>query len=157
MGLTVLLGCFAFTVIIGTPVAYALGIAAIAAFVYEGLPLMVGFQRIISGINVFSLMAIPFFIFAGELMNKGGISHRLVAWMLSAVGHVRGSLGLTTIGTATFMGAISGSSPATVAACGRVLYPALIEKEYARKFSLGLVTSSGSIAIMWPDAMAFTV
>ena len=74
MGLLLLLGVFALCVIIGVPVAFALGIAALSAFFYEGLPLFVVFQRIVSGINVFSLMAIPFFIFAGELMFHGGIA-----------------------------------------------------------------------------------
>ena len=78
MGLLVLMGFFALCVAIGVPVAFALGIAALTAFWFEGLPLMIGFQRIISGINVFSLMAIPFFIFAGELMFHGGIAVRLV-------------------------------------------------------------------------------
>ena len=78
MGLLVLFSLFVFCVVIGVPVAFSLGISAIAAFWYEGLPLMIGFQRIVSGINVFSLMAIPFFIFAGELMFHGGIAIRLV-------------------------------------------------------------------------------
>ncbi|MGA9432825.1 MAG: TRAP transporter large permease subunit, partial [Roseobacter sp.] len=90
MGIAVLLGAFAICVVIGTPVAFALGISAIAAFWYEGLPLMIGFQRIISGINVFALMAIPFFIFAGELMFHGGIAMRLVRFAQAAVGAVRG-------------------------------------------------------------------
>ncbi|MGA9412579.1 MAG: TRAP transporter large permease subunit, partial [Roseobacter sp.] len=92
MGIAVLLGAFAICVVIGTPVAFALGISAIAAFWYEGLPLMIGFQRIISGINVFALMAIPFFIFAGELMFHGGNAMRLVRFAQAAVGAVRGGL-----------------------------------------------------------------
>ena len=78
MGLLILLGVFAVCVVIGVPVAFALAVAAVTAFFVEGLPLVVAFQRIISGINVFSLMAIPFFIFAGELMFHGGIAIRLV-------------------------------------------------------------------------------
>ena len=90
MGILVLLGIFAVCVLIGTPVAFALGISAIAAFWYEGLPMMIGFQRIVSGINVFALMAIPFFIFAGELMFHGGIAVRLVRFAQAAVGAARG-------------------------------------------------------------------
>ena len=85
MGLALLLGVFALCVAIGTPVAFALGISALAAIWYEGLPLMIGFQRIIAGINVFALMAIPFFIFAGELMFHGGIAQRLVRFASAAV------------------------------------------------------------------------
>jgi len=89
MGLTLLLGVFAGGVIIGLPVAFTLGIAALAAFWYEGLPLLIAFQRIISGVNVFSLLAIPFFIFAGELMFHGGIAMRLVQFASAAVGSIR--------------------------------------------------------------------
>ena len=71
MGLLIMMGIFAFGVVIGVPVAFALGIGAVSAFYFEGLPLIIAFQRIISGINVFSLLAIPFFIFAGELMFHG--------------------------------------------------------------------------------------
>ena len=110
MGLMLLLGLFAFCVVIGTPVAFALGISAIAAFWYEGLPLMVGFQRIISGINVFSLMAIPFFIFAGELMFHGGIAMRLVRFASAAVGAVRGGLGIVNVFSSMLFGGISGSA-----------------------------------------------
>ena len=74
MGLIILLGLFAFCVVIGLPVAFALGIAAVATFAWEGLPILIAFQRIISGISMFSLLAIPFFIFAGELMFHGGIA-----------------------------------------------------------------------------------
>lgn len=87
-------------------------------------------------------------------MNRGGIANRLVAWVLAMAGHLRGSLGLTVIGTATILGAISGSSPATVAASGRVLHPTLIEKGYGRRFSVGVITSSGSIAIVIPPSIA---
>ena len=86
MGLLVLLGLFSLLVIIGAPVAFALGISAVAAFWYEGLPLIIAFQRIVSGVTVFALLAIPFFIFAGELMFHGGIAARLVRFASSAVG-----------------------------------------------------------------------
>jgi TRAP-type mannitol/chloroaromatic compound transport system permease large subunit len=86
MGLLILIVVFAICVIIGIPVAFALGVAAVSAFFYEGLPMMIAFQRIISGISIFSLMAIPFFIFAGELMFHGGIAIRLVRFASSAVG-----------------------------------------------------------------------
>ena len=91
MGLFILLAVFAICVVIGLPVAFALGVAAVSAFIYEGLPMMIAFQRIISGISIFSLMAIPFFIFAGELMFHGGIAMRLVRFASSAVGAVRKS------------------------------------------------------------------
>ena len=140
---------------LGFPIFVVLMAAAIAAMtlVFD-LPLTALHQLLFGGVDKFALLAVPFFIYAGELMNRGGISNRLVAWVLAAAGHLRGSLGLTAVGTATMLGAISGSSPATVAASGRVLYPALIEKGYGRRFSVGVITSSGSIAIVVPPSIA---
>ena len=108
MGLALLLGCFALCVAIGMPVAFALGIASLAAFWYEGLPLLIGFQRIISGINIFSLMAIPFFIFAGDLMFHGGIAMRLVRFASAAVGAMRGGLGIVNVFSSMLFGCILG-------------------------------------------------
>ena len=97
MGLLILLGIFALCVVIGMPVAFALGVASVSAFFYEGLPMMIAFQRIISGISIFALMAIPFFIFAGELMFHGGIAMRLVKFAQAAVGAMRGGLGVVNV------------------------------------------------------------
>ena len=100
------------------------------------------------------LFAVPFFIFAGAIMSQGGISRRLVDWILSLIGPARGSLPLTTVGTCTVFGAISGSSPATVAAVGGMMYPSLREKGYDEKFSSGLIASSGAIAAIIPPSIA---
>ena len=100
------------------------------------------------------LFAVPFFIFAGAIMSQGGISRRLVDWILSLIGPARGSLALTTVGTCTVFGAISGSSPATVAAVGGMMYPSLREKGYDEKFSSGLIASSGAIASIIPPSIA---
>ena len=86
-------------------------------------------------------------------MGRGGISRRIIDVMLAVFGRARGSLGLTTIGTCEFFGAMSGSSPATVAAVGRLLYPALREHGYGEKFAVGLVTSSGAIASVIPPSL----
>ena len=117
---------------LGFPIFIVLLLSATAAMVlvFE-LPLAALHQVMFGGVDKFALLAVPFFIYAGELMNRGGISDRLVAWVLAAAGHLRGSLGLTAIGTATVLGAISGSSPATVAASGRILHPALLDKDTA--------------------------
>lgn len=100
------------------------------------------------------LFAVPFFIFAGAIMSQGGISRRLVDWILSLIGPARGSLALTTVGTCTVFGAISGSSPATVAAVGGMMYPSLREKGYDEKFAAGLIASSGAIAAIIPPSIA---
>ncbi|WP_424932814.1 TRAP transporter large permease [Amaricoccus macauensis] len=152
MGLFVLLGLFAFCVVIGLPVAFALGIAAIAAFFYEGLPLMIGFQRIISGINVFSLMAIPFFIFAGELMFHGGIAMRLVRFASAAVGAVRGGLGIVNVFSSMLFGGISGSAVADISALGSILVPVMKEKGYDADYAVNVTVTSSIAGIVIPPS-----
>ncbi len=152
MGLLVLLGFFALTVVIGVPVAFALGIAAIAAFAFEGLPLMIGFQRIISGINVFSLMAIPFFIFAGELMFHGGIAMRLVRFASAAVGAVRGGLGIVNVFSSMLFGGISGSAVADISALGSILIPVMKEKGYDADYAVNVTVTSSLAGIIIPPS-----
>ena len=152
MGLFVLLGLFAFCVIIGVPVAFSLGIAALAAFGYESLPLMIGFQRIISGINVFSLMAIPFFIFAGELMFHGGIAVRLVKLASAAVGAVRGGLGIVNVFSSMLFGGISGSAVADISALGSILVPVMKEKGYDADYAVNVTVTSSIAGIIIPPS-----
>lgn len=117
------------------------------------VPLTAVHQVMFGSVDKFALMAVPFFIFAGELMGIGGISKRIIDWVLSIIGWVRGSLALTTVGTCTIFGAISGSSPATVAAVGRLMYQPLRESGYDEKFSTGLLASSGAIAVVIPPSI----
>ena len=152
MGLALLLGVFAFCVIIGTPVAFALGIAALSAFFFEGLPLFVGFQRIVSGINVFSLMAIPFFIFAGELMFHGGIAMRLVRFAQAAVGAVRGGLGVVNVFSSMLFGGISGSAVADISALGSILVPVMKEKGYDADYAVNVTVTSSIAGIIIPPS-----
>ncbi|QIE55179.1 TRAP transporter large permease [Pikeienuella piscinae] len=152
MGLFLLLGLFAFCVVVGTPVAFALGISAIAAFWFEGLPLMIGFQRIVSGINVFSLMAIPFFIFAGELMFHGGIAIRLVRFASAAVGAVRGGLGIVNVFSSMLFGGISGSAVADISALGSILVPVMKEKGYDADYAVNVTVTSSIAGIIIPPS-----
>lgn len=152
MGLFVLLGLFAFCVAVGVPVAFSLGIAALSAFWYEGLPLMIGFQRIISGINVFSLMAIPFFIFAGELMFHGGIAARLVRFASAAVGAVRGGLGIVNVFSSMLFGGISGSAVADISALGSILVPVMKEKGYDADYAVNVTVTSSIAGIIIPPS-----
>ena len=152
MGLTILLGVFAICVVIGVPVAFALGIAALSAFFYEGLPLFVGFQRIVSGINVFSLMAIPFFIFAGELMFHGGIAMRLVRFAQSAVGAVRGGLGIVNVFSSMLFGGISGSAIADISALGSILVPVMKDKGYDADYAVNVTVTSSIAGIIIPPS-----
>ena len=128
--------------------------SAVILLFFMSVPLTMVHQVMFGSVDKFALMAVPFFIFAGELMGYGGISRRIIDWVMSIIGGMRGSLPLTTVGTCTIFGAISGSSPATVAAVGRLLYPPLREKGYDEKFSTGLLASSGAIAIVIPPSIS---
>ena len=152
MGLLLLLGVFAFCVVIGTPVAFALGIAALSAFWFEGLPLFVVFQRIVAGINVFSLMAIPFFIFAGELMFHGGIAMRLVRFAQAAVGAVRGGLGIVNVFSSMLFGGISGSAIADISALGSILIPVMKDKGYDADYAVNVTVTSSIAGIIIPPS-----
>ncbi|MEX0759444.1 MAG: TRAP transporter large permease [Tistlia sp.] len=152
MGLALLLGIFAVGVVIGVPVAFALGVAAVAAFAYEGLPLLIAFQRILSGISVFSLLAIPFFIFAGELMLHGGIAQRLVQLAAAAVGSLRGGLGQVNVFSSMLFGGISGSAVADVSALGSILIPVMKEKGYDADYAVNVTVTSSLAGIMIPPS-----
>ncbi len=152
MGLFILIAVFAICVVIGLPVAFALGVAAVSAFFYEGLPMMIAFQRIISGISIFSLMAIPFFIFAGELMFHGGIAIRLVRFASSAVGSVRGGLGVVNVLSSMLFGGISGSAIADVSALGSILIPVMKEKGYDDDYAVNVTVTSSIAGIIIPPS-----
>jgi C4-dicarboxylate transporter, DctM subunit len=138
----------------GVPIFLILLVTTTLALLFVmNVPLAAVPQMMFGSIDKFSLLAVPFFIYAGEILSNGGISDRLMRWVQSVFGGVRGSVALTTVGTFEFFGAISGSSPATVAAVGKTLYPALRAGGYDEKFSLGLITSCGAIASVIPPSI----
>jgi C4-dicarboxylate transporter DctM subunit len=138
----------------GMPIFLILLVTTTLALLFVmNVPLAAVPQMMFGSIDKFSLLAVPFFIYAGEILSNGGISERLMRWVQSIFGGVRGSVALTTVGTFEFFGAISGSSPATVAAVGKTLYPALRQGGYDEKFSLGLITSCGAIASVIPPSI----
>src|SRR4051794_41496820 len=108
---------------VGVPVAFALGASALATVLYMDLPPIIVFQQLASGMNVFSMLAIPFFVFAGDLMLRGQIADRLVALAAAMVGHLRGGLGQVNIVAATLFGGVSGSAVAGSSAGGGVMNP----------------------------------
>lgn len=148
----VLLGSFALLMLIGMPIAYALGLSALLAALYIDLPLDAVMIQLAAGVNKFSLLAIPFFVLAGAIMAEGGMARRLVAFAGVMVGFVRGGLSLVNILASTFFGAISGSSVADTASIGSVLIPEMERKGYPRDFATA-VTVSGSVqAILIPPS-----
>jgi len=144
MDSVVLLGSFALLIAIGMPVAYSLGLAALAGALWIDLPLEAVMIQVADGVNKFSLLAIPFFVLAGAIMAEGGMSRRLVAFAGVLVGFVRGGLSLVNILASTFFGAISGSSVADTASIGSVMIPEMEKRGYPRDFATAL-TVSGSI------------
>lgn len=152
MGLAILLGMFFGCVVLGVPVAFAMGIAALTAFWYEGFPLLITFQRSVSGISVFSLLAIPFFVFAGELMLHGGIAIRLVRFASALVGHVRGGLASVNIFSSMLFGGISGSAVADISALGSILIPVMKERGYRADYAVNVTVTSSIAGIVIPPS-----
>lgn len=152
MDALVLIGSFVLLMVVGVPIAFALGLAALAGAVYIDIPLDAVMIQIASGVNKFSLLAIPFFVLAGAIMAEGGMARRLVAFAGVMVGFVRGGLSLVNILASTFFGAISGSSVADTASVGTVLIPEMEKQGYPRDFATA-VTVSGSVqAILIPPS-----
>ncbi len=152
MDMLVLLGSFFVLMAIGVPIAYSLGLAALAGALWIELPLDAVMIQLAAGVNKFSLLAIPFFVLAGAIMAEGGMSRRLVAFAGVLVGFIRGGLSLVNILASTFFGAISGSSVADTASIGSVLIPEMERKGYPRPFATA-VTVSGSVqAILIPPS-----
>jgi len=152
MNAVVVLGSFFVLLAMGTPVAYTLGIVSVIGALFIDVPLDAAVSQIASGINKFSLLAIPFFVLAGAIMAEGGIANRLIAFASIFVGFIRGGLSLVNILASTFFGAISGSSVADTASIGSVMIPQMEKKGYPRPFSAA-VTASGSVqAILIPPS-----
>ena len=148
----ILLGSFIALILIGMPVAYALGLAALIGAWWIDIPFDALMIQVAGGVNKFSLLAIPFFVLAGAIMAEGGMSRRLVAFAGVLVGFVRGGLSLVNITASTFFGAISGSSVADTASVGSVLIPEMERNGYPRDFSTA-VTVSGSVqALLTPPS-----
>lgn len=113
--------------------------------------------KMFGSVDKLAFLAAPFFIFAGELMSRGGLSNRIVSWVLSIVGGMRGSLPITAVGSCAFFGAMSGSGAATTAAVGQVLYRPLLNNGYSESFSAGVLASSGAIAVIIPPSIAMII
>jgi len=152
MDALVLLGSLLLLIAIGVPVAYALGLASLAAALWIDIPLDAVMLKISDGVDNFALLAIPFFVLAGAIMAEGGMAHRLVAFAAIFVGFIRGGLALVNVLASTFFGAISGSSVADTASIGSVLIPEMEKKGYPRIFATN-VTICGSVqAILIPPS-----
>ena len=144
--------------LLGFPIYVVLLAGSCAALaISPDLPLLALHQNLFAGVNSLALLAIPFFIYAGELMGRGSLANRLIDVVDGVARPLPGSLALTTVGSATLFGAISGASAATVATIGRVMHPALLGAGYSPRFAAGLVTTVGAIDIVIPPSIPLIV
>ena len=152
MALTILSVVFLALLVLGVPVAFAIGLSAVVTILYEGLPVAVVVGRMVSGMTVFSFLAIPFFIFAGELMLYGGIAHRIVALAKNLVGHVRGGLGMANVVACTLFGGVSGSPVADVSAMGAVMIPMMKREGYDADYAVNVTTHAALVGALMPTS-----
>jgi C4-dicarboxylate transporter DctM subunit len=156
--ITMIISVLFILLFLGIPVYISMSLAAISSMVVFGnYDMMIALQRVFDGIDKFSLMSMPFYILASDLMIFGGMSKRILNFADCLIGGFRGSMALTTEASCMFFGALSGSSPATVSAIGSLMYPDLLKGGYGNKFATGLVTASGSVAIIIPPSITFIV
>ena len=152
MELTILLLTLVVLLAMGVPVAFALLGATIAAFLAIDIPLVVVFQRMAAGISVFNLMAIPFFIFAGDLMYRAGIARRLVEVAEAMFGRARGGLGQVNVGASMLFGAVSGSAIASASAMGSTLIPLMKEKRYDADYAVNVTATAAIVGLLIPPS-----
>lgn len=159
----VLLGVFVVFLVLGAPIAVCLGLSSVAAILVQGIgkPL-VAVMSVVPRIcaassSKFVLLAIPFFIIAGNVMEKAGISGRLINLAEKCLGHIKGGMAIVCIVVSMFFAAISGSGPATVAALGLIMIPALVKAGYPAYFSCALMAAGGAIGVVIPPSITFVV
>ena len=152
MELTVLALSFTLLLLLGVPVAFAIGLSSVATIVVAGLPIAVVFQKMVGGMQVFSFLAIPFFVFAGELMLYGGIAQRIVRFANSMVGHVRGGLGMSNVIGCTLFGGVAGSPLADVSAMGSVMIPLMKKEGYDADYAVNVTTHASLVGAIMPTS-----
>lgn len=156
MGGLVIILIFLFALFLNIPVAIALGVTSISYVLFlSPIPVDMVIQSFFSGVDSFSLIAVPFFILAGDIMMEGGISRRLVDFTLALLGKVAGALGMVTVFTSMIFAAISGSGPATVACIGGIMIPEMIKEKYDKGFSCALAATSGALGPVIPPSLSF--
>ena len=152
MELILLFGTLFILLALGVPVAFSLGLASLATVAYLDIPLVVAFQRMAAGMNVFALMAIPFFIYAGELMNQSGIAERLVKFAYSLLARIKGGLGLVNVASSMMFGAISGSAVASASAMGSTLIPMMHKQGYDADYSVNVTATAATTGLLIPPS-----
>ncbi|KAF0818960.1 MULTISPECIES: TRAP transporter large permease [unclassified Cytobacillus] len=154
----VLFGSFAAFLFLTVPIGIAIGLAVLFTILYTGsMPVEFLMKELTNSVDSFPLLAVPYFIIAGEIMGKGGISKRLFNVADSMVGNKTGGIAMATIITCMFFAAISGSGPATVAAIGGIMIPAMVQKGYDKRFATAVVAAAGSIGVIIPPSIPMVI
>ncbi len=158
MSTLIILGLLIVLMLTGMPISISLGLTVLSfLFAFTEVPIESVALKLFTGIEKFEIMAIPFFIVAGNFLTHGGVARRMIAFATSLVGHFYGGLGLSGVVACALFAAISGSSPATVVAIGSILLPAMVKAGYPMKFGAGVVTVSGGLGILIPPSIAMIV
>lgn len=152
MEIAILLGVFALLLVLGVPVAFSIAAATLATILYLDLPPIVVVQQVAAGFGKVSLLAIPLFIFAGELMLRGGISERLISLASSLVGHLRGGLGQVSVVASTLFGGVSGSALADVSAIGSTMIPQMEKRGFSKDYAVDVTISAALVALLLPPS-----
>ena len=152
MAVTILFVVFAVLLVVGVPVGFALIAASLATVLYLDIPAIVVVQQTAAGAGTVSLIAIPLFIFAGELMMRGGISERLISFASSLVGHQRGGLGQVNVLASLFFGGVSGSAIADVSAIGGTMIPQMVQRGFDRDFAVNVSVTAALVALLVPPS-----
>lgn len=151
-GVYVLLGSFLTLIVLGVPIAYSLGVSSIITMVFLDIPVIVVFQKISDGMDTFSLIAIPFFVLAGQIMADGGMARRLVNFSNLLIGWVQGGLAMVNVLASMFFGGISGSSVADTSSIGSIMIPMMKDKGYDADFSVNVTITSSTQGIIIPPS-----
>jgi len=153
-----LFGSFFVLLFLSVPIGYAIGISTLLSLlIHSDIPLLMIAQNSVAGVDSFPLLAIPFFMLAGNLMSSGGIAKRLVNFFESCIGHKTGGLGMVTVVVCMFFAAISGSAVATVSAVGAFMIPEMVSHGYNKSFSAALTAAAGTIGVIIPPSIPFVI
>lgn len=156
--LTFLVASIVLLMLFGVPVAFAIGLSAAGSiFFFSSVPLIIVVQKMFSQLDSFPLLAVPFFILAGCLMDRGGISRKLIEFAMTLVGHIRGGLPMVATLAGMFFAAISGSAQASTAAIGSVLIPSMKNKGYSPGFCAAVMATAGSIGVIIPPSIPMVI
>lgn len=158
MSAAIIFGLLMALMLTGMPVSIALGLTVLSfLFLLTQVPIESVALKLFTGIEKFEIMAIPFFILAGNFLTHGGVARRMIRFASSMVGHYHGGLGMAAVFACALFAAVSGSSPATVVAIGSILIPAMVKQGFPLRFASGVIASSGALGILIPPSIVMVI